>query len=254
MNYKYLKDGEIWEDLGNNVGIITSKIHHFTTDTLLLANFSAPKRNQLAIEFGSGCGTIPILWNRDSSPPKHTTAVEIQSSACDMMKRSIEINKFQDKITIVNEDIRNLDKILTLGKYNLIVCNPPYKKSGNGITNENDELKIARHEYLCTIDDIITMASKLLNTGGTFCMCQRPERLCDVLTSMRQAKIEPKLIRFVQQRINKKPSLFLIQGKRNAKPGLIAMNTLLIEDENGKPTSEIDQIYGAYRLTEAVKK
>lgn len=248
MNYnKYLKKNETWEDLGNNTGIITSKTHHFTTDTLLLADFSSPKRNQLAIEFGSGCGTIPILWNRDNSPPLHTLAVEIQESACDMMKRSIEINHFEEKISVLNEDIKNLDKILTLGKYNLIVCNPPYKKNGNGITNQNDELKIARHEFMCNIDDITNMASKLLNTGGIFCMCQRPERLCDVLISMRNSNIEPKLIRFVQQRINKKPSLFLIQGKRNAKPGLFAMNTLIMEDENGNSTPEIDKIYGAYR-------
>ena len=241
-----LKDEKL-EHLGQGIYVITSKEHHFSTDTILLSNFSNPKRKDRVVEFGSGCGTISFLWCKNAKP-KEIVAVEIQQNACDMIKRSIEYNKLENYITVINQDLKHLKGVLPFNTYDLVVCNPPYKIAGTGLLNPSNHHKIARHEVLCTIDDITKSASLLLKFGGRFCLCQRTERLTDVLESFRKANIEPKTLRFVQQRKNKKPKLFLIEGKKGAnKGGLVILDTLLIEDDNGEFSSEMTSIYGSYK-------
>ncbi|MDD6489186.1 MAG: methyltransferase [Clostridia bacterium] len=242
-----LKDGEKLEPLGNGIKVIVSDEHRFWTDTVLLANFSMPHKNDKACDLGSGCGAIPLIWSRDGIPKK-VTAVEIQSNACSMLERSIEYNSLQDKIDVINEDLCNLKGKVEFSSYDLVVCNPPYKAAGTGIVNPENAHKIARHEELCTMDDIAQTAAKLLNFSGKLCMCQRPERLSDVILSMRKYGIEPKRLRFVQQRANKAPKLFLIEGRRGGRPnGLIVEPVLFIEKEDGCFSDEMLEIYGAYK-------
>lgn len=242
-----LKENENLEPLGGTVKVIVSDVHKFWTDTVILANFSQPKKYEKAVDLGSGCGTIPLLWNRDNST-NHTVAVEIQEDACDMLRRSVELNNLQNKITVLHEDLKNLKGKLDFGVYDLVVCNPPYKAIGTGIVNTIGQKRTARHEETCTIKDITDMAAKLLKFSGRFCLCLRPERLCDVIESMRASDIEPKRLRFVQQRLNKAPKLFLIEGKKGAKPsGLVTMPALIIEDEFGNNSEEMMKIYGSYK-------
>ena len=242
-----LLNGEKIEYLGNNINVITSKEHHFSTDTILLANFSAPKNRDNVVELGSGCGTIPFLWCKKDTP-KNIVAVEIQEIATDMIKRSIALNSLEERVTVINRDLKKLKGHLPFGHFDLVVCNPPYKISGGGMLNPNEKHKIARHEVLCTIDDITKTASSLLRFGGRFCLCQRPERLSDVLESFRKANIEPKKLRFVQQRTTSAPKLFLIEGKKGAnKGGLVVLETLLIESGNGEFSQEMIDIYGTFK-------
>ena len=242
-----LKDGEKLEPLGNGIKVIVSEEHRFWTDTVLLANFSMPHKNDKACDLGSGCGAIPLIWSRDGVPKK-VTAVEIQNNACSMLERSIEYNSLQEKIDVINADLCNLKGIVGFSSYDLVVCNPPYKAAGTGIVNPENAHKIARHEALCTMDDIAQTAAKLLNFSGKFCMCQRPERLSDVILSMRKFGIEPKRLRFVQQRVNKAPKLFLIEGRRGGRPnGLIVEPVLFIEKDDGSFSDEMIEIYGAYK-------
>ena len=242
-----LLDGERLEPLGGGVRVIVSDEHKFWTDTVLLADFASPKRNDNACDLGSGCGAIPLIWLRNHAP-KSVTAVEIQENACNMLQRSVEFNGFADRISILNSDLRELKGKLKLSSYDLVVCNPPYKASGAGIQSKNSSHIIARHESMCTMDDIASAAKSLLNFSGRLCMCQRPERLSDVISSMRAHNIEPKRLRFVQQRLGKAPKLFLIEGRRGGKPGgLIVEPVLLIEGENGDFSEEMIQIYGEYK-------
>ncbi len=242
-----LLENEKIEPLGNNINIIVSKEYHFSTDTILLANFSNPKKKDKAIELGSGCGTIPLIWCRNA-PPKQIYMVEIQTQATEMIKRSIKLNKLENEIHVINEDLNNLKGKVPFGYFDLVVCNPPYKVQGTGILNPNKKHEIARHEIMCSNDDIVKCASKLLNFGGRFCLCQRTERLADIMESFRQHGIEPKKLRLVQQRKNKAPKLFLIEGKKGAnKGGLVIENTLLIEDDNGNYSSEMMEIYNYYK-------
>lgn len=241
-----LKDNEHFEPLGNGIEIIVSDLFHFSTDTILLADFAKPKRNDKAVDLGTGCGTIPLLWAR-SNPSMEIKAVEIQTDGSEMASRSVVHNGLEN-IEIFNKDLKELRGVLPFGYFSLVSCNPPYKEKGTGITNPDNEKLIARHEESCSIDDITLCAKNLLQFGGRFCLCQRPERLADVLLSMRKNDLEPKRLRFVQQRKSKAPKLFLVEGKRGGKPSsLIVEKTLFIEDEKGRLSDEMMEIYGSYK-------
>ena len=242
-----LLEGERLEPLGRGIKVIVSDNHSFGTDTVLLANFSRPKKQDKACELGTGCGTIPLIWSRDDVP-RTVTAVDIQEKACSQLSRSSELNGLQDRINVLCSDLRELKGKVELSSYDLVVCNPPYKAPGSGIVNPEDSHKIARHEFLCTMDDIVEAASILLNFSGRLCMCQRPERLSDLICLMRKYNIEPKRLRFVQQRLSKAPKLFLIEGRRGGRPnGLIVEPTLFIENEKRELSEEMINIYGAYK-------
>lgn len=235
------------EPLGNGIQIYVSDSYHFSTDTILLADFAKPQGRKKCVELGTGCGTIPLLWCRHNKG-LDITAVEIQKNACELAQKSVELNGLSDNIKIVNADLKELKGILPLGYFDVVVCNPPYKISGGGITNSDGSKLIARHESECTLDDICKTASELLQFGGRFCICQRPERLADVMESMRKFSIEPKMLRLVQQRKNKAPKLFLLEGRRGGKRGFLNVReTLFIEDENGGFSKEMTDIYGSYK-------
>ncbi len=241
-----LKTDEHFEPLGNGIEVIVSKIHRFGTDTVLLADFSKPKEWENACELGSGCGAISFIWCREK-PPKHITAVELQSDGADMISRGAKHNGLESRIDVLNEDLRNLS-VLTPGSFDVVACNPPYKQQGGGIINPEQGKLLARHEYTCTIEDVCKSAARLLRFGGRLCICQRPERLSDIICAMRESDIEPKRLRLVQQRKNKAPKLFLIEGKKGGKcGGLVVGDTLLIENENGGWSDEMLEIYGDYK-------
>lgn len=235
------------EPLGNGISIFVSDSYHFSTDTILLANFSEPKGRKKCVELGTGCCTIPLLWCRNNKSAE-ITAVEIQKDACTLSQKSIDYNSLNNQIRLVNEDLKDLKGKLSFGSFDVVVCNPPYKISGGGIKNPQSSKEIARHEVDCTVEDVCETASKLLQFGGKLFMCQRPERLADVTEAMRKFSIEPKTLRLVQQRKDKAPKLFLIEGRRGGKRGFLnVLPTLFIEDENGNLSQEMTEIYGSYK-------
>ena len=235
------------EPLGGGIEIFVSDSHHFSTDTILLADFSKPTGQKLCADLGTGCGTIPLLWKR-SNPAAKILAVEIQPEACELAQKSVEHNNFGESIRVLCSDLKDLKGKTNFGCYDLVACNPPYKLGGSGVTNPQESLKTARHETECTLDDICACASKLLQFGGRFCICQRPERLADVMESMRRFSIEPKRLRLVQQRLSKPPKLFLLEGRRGGKRGYMeALPTLFIENSNGDFSDEMLNIYGDYK-------
>ncbi len=247
-----LKTNEKIEPLGNSVEIIVSDSYHFSTDTILLADFAKPKKSDSVVELGTGCGTMPLLWCREKSY-KELVALDIQEDAIDMLNRSIAHNiengiENVKCITPLCADLKDLKGKLPFGHYNLVVCNPPYKLSGSGIKNPEKEKLLARHEESCSLDDICETASKLLQFSGRLCICQRPERLTDVMESMRKYDIEPKRLRLVQQRLTKEPKLFLLEGRRGGNKGFMqVLPTLFIENEQGDFSDEMKEIYGLYK-------
>ncbi|MBQ4128869.1 MAG: methyltransferase [Ruminococcus sp.] len=247
-----LKENERFEPLGNGIEIIVSDAHHFSTDTILLADFAGVKSADRVVELGTGCGTMPLLWTRKESI-KEIVAIDIQENAIDMLIRSINHNienghKNPKCITPLCADLKDLKGKCEFSKYNVVVCNPPYKLSGSGIKNPDSEKLLARHEESCSLDDICKTASKLLQFQGRFCICQRPERLADVMESMRKHDIEPKRLRLVQQRLSKEPKLFLLEGRYKGNKGFMqVMPTLFIENEQGDFSDEMTRIYGLYK-------
>ena len=237
-------DGEHIEDLGEGVGVVVSKQHTFGTDAMLLAHFANPKRNDIACDFGSGCGIIPFLWIRDGKC-KEITAIEIQENGCNQMLRSKELNN-SEKIIILNRDLKEINDLQS-GSFDLVTMNPPYKIENGGIKNDEEYATIARHETFCNMNDIAKSAARLLRFGGKLCICHRPERVFDAMYSMRENGIEPKTLRFVSKKGDTQPWLVLIEGKRGAKNGLKVEKNLVAYNDDGTLTSEMLEITEKYR-------
>ncbi|HZK38993.1 MAG TPA: tRNA1(Val) (adenine(37)-N6)-methyltransferase [Clostridia bacterium] len=235
------------EYLGTGISALVSSDHGFGTDALLLADFAAPKRREKACDFGSGCGIIPLIWCRDGHEEK-ITAVEIQAAACRQVQAAIKLNALEDKLEIINADIRNLKDLLPVGGYDLVSMNPPYKAANTGIKSSGQARRIARHELMCSIEDVANAAAGILKFGGRFCLCHRPERLCDVLVALRGAGLEPKRLRSVAQTAEKAPWLILVEAKKGAKAGMIVEPHLFIKKDNGDYSDEMKAIYGDYAL------
>lgn len=229
------------ERLSYGTRLYVSDAHRFGTDAFLLAGFAAPRPKDRCCDLGAGCGIIPFIWC-DKGPPASILAVELQEEGVALMRRSAALNGLEKQITPLHGDLRTLhsDKA---GTFDLVSCNPPYKAASTGILSQTHSDRIARHETACTSRDVAQAAARLLRFGGRLCVCQRPERLCDVLEAMRGSGIEPKRLRFVQQRPDTPPWLFLAEGKKGGKPFLRVERPLIIEGEGGFSRELLD-LYG----------
>lgn len=228
--------------LNGTLKIVTTSDHKFGTDAFILADFAKPRHKDLVCDFGTGCGIIPFILEKRFSP-KHCVGVDIQKNAILQMEESVGLSGLKDKITPILGDIKTIDSQLKAGSFDVITCNPPYKKKNTGIENINDAHLIARHEILCNLEDICKSGFILLKQGGKLCICQRPERLLDVLDAMRKFKIEPKMLRFVAKEPTSQPWLFVVEGRKMGKENLKILPTLVLYDGD-RYTAEMESIYG----------
>jgi len=239
LNFEYS-----FEMLSEKLKICVTADHKFGTDAFLLSDFAGIRRKDIAVDLGTGCGIVPLLWFRQAeNAPKMVYAVDIQPKAIEQLKITLEKNGLDEAIIPVNADLKDLSAHIQPHSADVVTCNPPYKANNSGIISELDSEKIARHEIMCTIYDVCAAAARVLKFGGKLCLCQRPERLADVMQAMRENNIEPKYIRFVQQRPDTAPWLFLIEGKKGSKPYLKVDKPVIIEGENGF-SNELMRIYG----------
>ncbi len=229
-----------FEKLSEKIEICVSSEHGFGTDAFLLTHFSEYKRNDKACDLGTGCGIIPLLMQRNM-PPEIVYAVDIQKQAIEQLEMSIEKNR-NTSIVPVNCDLKELWNEAPLGRLSLVTCNPPYKAANAGIESNLTAHKIARHEVLCNIEDVCRAASRLLKFGGRLCLCNRPERLGDVISAMKNNNIEPKRLRFVSKNPESAPWLFLIEGKKGSKPFMKVLPQLYVWNSSGY-TGELQEIY-----------
>lgn len=220
------------ERLSDELEIFVSPEHKFGTDAFLLADFANPRHKDRVCDLGTGCGIIPFVWCKRHKP-NVIFAVDIQPQAIEQAIASVERNSLQGTVIPVLADLKDLEGKIPYGSFDLVTCNPPYKAADTGIISETQSDKIARHELMCTVSDVTSAAAKLLKFGGRLCICQRPERLCDVFEAMRRCGIEPKRLRFVQQRPETPPWLFLVEGKKGAKPFLKVDEPFFVEGEGG---------------------
>ena len=153
-----MNESEHIEYLGSGVKLIVSESHTFGTDALLLADFTSPKRKDIACDFGTGCGIIPFYWLRENMGRK-IYAVEIQKNGFEILKRSVELNGAGEKIIPLNTDLRDLKNADYAGRFDVISMNPPYTPDGAGIKSSSDSAKIARHETICSLGEICLTAS-----------------------------------------------------------------------------------------------
>lgn len=234
-----------FERLSDDIKIAVSQEHTFGTDAVILSHFAGIKPRDRALDMGTGCGIIPLLWLRNKKI-NNVSCLDIQQNAYDQLCYTIKENGIEDRLTPYLCDLRQIEKHLPCEAFSLVTMNPPYKPVGTGIESLGESARIARHEVCCNIEDAVKAAAYLLKYGGRLCMCHRPERLVDTLELMRRYKLEPKRLRFVQDRAGEQPFLFLVQGQKGAKPFLRVEPQLIIKKENGKFTDEMLEIYGSY--------
>lgn len=202
----------------------------FGIDAVMLANFVHCKEGAKVVDLCTGNGIIPVLLST-KIPANSIIGVEIQKSVATLANENVELNGLSEKLQIINDDLKNMPEVLGKSKYDVVTCNPPYRNVGCGVVNEVDTKAIARHEILCSLDDIVYTSAMLLKPLGKFFMIHRPDRLCDILCSMREHKIEPKVIKFVQPDVNTKPTHILIEGVYGGKRHMTVETTMILKEE-----------------------
>lgn len=205
-----------FEKLGRGIKAAVSTEHTFGTDAFLLTEFSSVRHKDKVCDLGTGCGIIPLLMDIEACP-QIIYGVDISAQAIEQLTVSAEASGLSNIVPICC-DLKELWSGFPAGQLDVVTCNPPYKAENAGIQSELSAERIARHEVMCTINDVCQAAKRLLKFGGRLCLCNRPERLADVITAMRQNNIEPKALRFVSKTPNDAPWLFLIEGKLGSKP------------------------------------
>lgn len=219
-----------------------AKLFRFGIDAVLLTGFAEIKKGERVIDLCSGSGIIPLLFlaRKDTH---HVTAVEYFEYFCDLMRKSAVLNGCEDRLDIVNADIKEIEKHFKKSTFDVLTVNPPYEKNGHGIDCDNPVKNAARRETLCDIRDVANAAKYLLETGGRLYMIHRPSRMCDALCALREAGIEPRTVQLVQSKQGDIPTLVLISAIKGAPPYLKVLPNLTIYNDDGTYTKECNKVY-----------
>ena len=214
------------DDLGiNGLKLIQdTDMFCFGVDAVMLANFAYCSENAKVVDLCTGNGIIPVLLSA-KTPAESIIGVEIQENVAQLAMENVELNGLENKVKILNHDLKDVFKLLGKSKFDVVTCNPPYRTQGCGVVNEADTKAIARHEICCSLNDVIYTSAMLLKPLGKFFMIHRPDRLCDIMCSMRENKIEPKIVQFVQPDFDTKPTHVLIEGVYGGNRHMIVEKT-----------------------------
>ena len=215
----------------------------FGMDGVLLSGFARAREGAKVLDLGTGTGIIPILMEAKTRAG-HFTGLEIQRESADMASRSVRLNRQEEKIEIITGDIKEAVSLFGAASFDVVTCNPPYMTEHHGITNPQEPKAIARHELLCTLEDVISQSSKLLKPGGNLFLVHRPFRLVDILVLLREYRLEPKRMQLVYPFADKEPNMVLIEANRGGRARLKVEKPLIIFKEPGIYSDEITEIYG----------
>lgn len=238
-----LEPGEKIEDLQNGFAIIQNPAYFaFGTDAVLLAHFAQATDGERVVDFGTGCGIIPILMCARTCRT-HFTGIDIQQPLADMAHRSVALNALESRVDIVCGDIRNVREIVAYG-VDAVVANPPYEKAGAGKENANPYVNIAKREVCCELADIAASTAKVLRTGGRLYMIYRTARFAELMATLRHHKLEPKRIQMVAPHVDAAPNFALVEARKGAGEGVVFEPTLVIYHKDGSYTAPLKAIYG----------
>lgn len=215
----------------------------FGMDAVLLSGFVRVKKGDVLLDMGTGTGIIPILLEAKTECG-HITGLEIQEESADMARRSVALNGLSEKIDIITGDIKEAGLIFPSASFDCITCNPPYMIGKHGLTNPEGPKAIARHELLCTLEDVVQNTAKLLKPGGRFFMVHRPFRLTEIMTTLSEYRLEPKRMRLVYPYVDKEPNMVLLEAVRGGKSRMTVEKPLIVYQSPGVYMPEIKEVYG----------
>ena len=240
-----LKENERLDDLQRNGLKIIQKTDGFCfgMDAVLLSGFASVKPGERALDLGTGTGIIPLLLSAKTKGD-HFTGLEIQTEIMKMAQRSVALNGLEKKIDIIQGDIKEASRIFGAASFDVVTSNPPYMNDAHGLKNPGDVKAISRHEVLCTLEDVVREGTKALKPGGRFYMVHRPHRLAEIITVMRQYKLEPKRMKFVHPFADKDANMVLIEAVRGGGAWMKVEAPVIVYKEPGVYTDEIYSIYG----------
>lgn len=240
-----LKENERIDDLqlSGLKMIQNSKAFCFGMDAVLLSGFTKAKPGDSVLDLGTGTGIIPILLSAKTQAGK-LVGLEIQPESAEMAGRSVVLNALSERVQIVTGDIREARMLFGASVFDVVTCNPPYMIADHGIPNPADEKTIARHEVLCTLEDVVSQASAVLKPGGHFYLVHRPFRLAEIITKMCAHRLEPKRMRLVYPYADKEPVMVLLEGVRGGRPRMTVEKPLIIYREPGVYSEELRRDYG----------
>ena len=215
----------------------------FGMDAVLLSGFAKVKKGEQVLDLGTGTGIIPILL-KGKTQGKHFTGLEIQEESAEMARRSVNFNGLSGEISIVTGDIREAADLFGAASFDVVTSNPPYMTGSHGLTNPGEAKAIARHELLCTLEDVIREASAVLKPQGRFYMVHRPFRLAEIFCTMSRYRLEPKRMRLVYPYADRDPNMVLIEGLKGGRPRITVEKPLIVYKSPGVYTDEIYDVYG----------
>lgn len=239
-----LLEGERLDDLQNGYWMIQDNQDFcYGIDAVLLSAFAKVKAGEEVLDLCTGTGIVPVLL-KAKTPGKHFTGLEIQEKSADMARRSVEYNHLEEQITIVQGDVRQASQLFGASSFDVVTCNPPYMTAAHGLTNPHLPKAIARHEVLCTLEDVVGQAAKLLKSRGRFYMVHRPFRLAEIMDVMMRYHLEPKRMQLVYPYIDKEPNMVLIEGLKGGNPRIAVEKPLIVYEKPGVYTEDIRRMYG----------
>ena len=215
----------------------------FGMDAVLLANFARISPKADVIDLGTGTGIVPLLLAAKSKG-QSWTGLEIQENMVDMARRSVEMNEVTEKVNILQGDLKAVREMFKPARFGAVTSNPPYMKENSGLKNPSDTIYISRHEVSASLEDVVSAASYLLKTNGTFTMVHRPSRLPEIMEMMVKYRLEPKRMQLVQPTVDKEPNLVLIEGVKEAGRECRILPALAVYDNEGNYTEELLRYYG----------
>lgn len=239
-----IKEYERVDDLHRNGYMIIQdpKRFCFGIDAVILSGFAEVKKGERVIDLCTGTGVIPILLEAKTEGG-HFTGLEIQPESAEMAVRSVLLNNLQDKVTIDQGDVKNTEALYRASSFDVVTVNPPYMNDGGGLKNGYSPKTIARHEVLCSLEDVISASARLLAPQGRLYMVHRPHRMTDIMVTLRKYRLEPKRLRFVHSFADREPVMVLIEAVSNGRPMVKVMPPLVVYKDDRSYTDEIMKIY-----------
>ena len=252
MDQSLVRQNERLDDLQNGYFLIQDPARFcFGMDAVLLSSFACVKPGENVLDLGTGTGILPVLLCAKTQGGPFT-GVEIQEELVDMAARSAAYNNLTGRIRFVHGNIQEAAALFGAASFRVVVCNPPYMRSGHGLQNGKDSVSIARHEVFCSLEDVIREGAAVLKEKGRFYMVHRPFRLAEIIRLMCQYRLEPKRLRLVYPFADREPNMVLIEGVKGASPWLKTEPPLIVYEKPGEYTEEVLSMY--YGSVGSVKK